>query len=168
MKIILTGPECSGKTTLALELAEYYGVAVATEPAREQLQPQRGYQPSDLLGLMQLQIRLEHHATAERTIFDTDLQNICLWWQEKFGPAPALLQRRYVEYCSQKDRIYLLCRPDIPWEYDPLRENPYDRDRLYALYRADLAARGLAYEVIEGQGDQRLKVALAYLQRLGV
>ena len=168
MKIVLTGPECSGKTTLAMELAEHHGAAVAPEPAREQLQPERSYQPSDLLELIQQQIRLEHHATAELQIFDTDLQNIYLWWQEKFGPAPTLLQRRYAEYCAQQDRIYLLCRPDIRWEFDPLRENPHDRDRLYALYCADLAARGLAYGVIEGQGSQRLKSALAYLQRLGV
>ena len=88
MKIVLTGPECSGKTTLAMELAGHHGVAVAPEPAREQLQPERSYQPSDLLELIQQQIRLEHHATAELQIFDTDLQNIYLWWQEKFGPAP--------------------------------------------------------------------------------
>lgn len=168
MKIVLTGPECSGKTTLATQLAEHYGVSIAPEPARGHLQPEQVYQPSDLLQLAAAQCHLEINVRAELQILDTDLQNIYLWWQEKFGPAPTTLQRCYAKYSSQRDRIYLLCRPDIPWEFDPLRENPRDRDRLYQLYLDDLTARGLAYGVIEGQGARRLDCALDFLQRQGI
>ena len=168
MKIVLTGPECSGKTTLATQLAEHYGVSIALEPAREHLQPEQVYQPLDLLQLAATQCRLETNASPKLQVLDTDLQNIYLWWQEKFGPAPTTLQRCYADYSSQRDRIYLLCRPDIPWEFDPLRENPRDRDRLYQLYLDDLTARGLAYEVIEGQAEQRLDCALDFLQKQGV
>ena len=168
MKIVLTGPECSGKTTLATQLAEHYGVSIGPEPAREHLQPEQVYQPSDLLQLAVTQCRLEINASPKLQVLDTDLQNIYLWWQEKFGPAPTTLQRCYADYSSQRDRIYLLCRPDIPWEFDPLRENPRDRDRLYQLYRDDLTARKLTYGVIEGQADQRLDCALDFLQKQGV
>ena len=168
MKLVLTGPECSGKTTLATQLAEHYGVSIAPEPAREHFQPEQVYQPSDLLQLAATQCRLEINASPKLQVLDTDLQNIYLWWQEKFGPAPTTLQRCYADYSSQRDRIYLLCRPDIPWEFDPLRENPRDRDRLYQLYLDDLTARGLAYEVIEGQAEQRLDCALDFLQKQGV
>ena len=168
MKIVLTGPECSGKTTLATHLAEHYGVSIAPEPAREHLQPEQVYQPSDLLQLAVTQCRLEINASPKLQVLDTDLQNIYLWWQEKFGPAPTTLQRCYADYSSQRDRIYLLCRPDIPWEFDPLRENPRDRDRLYQLYRDDLTARKLTYEVIEGQAGRRLDCALDFLQQQGI
>ena len=168
MKIVLTGPECSGKTTLATQLAEHYGVSIAPEPAREHLQPEQVYQPSDLLQLAVTQCRLEINASPKLQVLDTDLQNIYLWWQEKFGPAPTTLQRCYADYSSQRDRIYLLCRPDIPWEFDPLRENPRDRDRLYQLYRDDLTARKLTYGVIEGQAGRRLDCALDFLQQQGI
>ena len=59
MKVVLTGPECSGKTTLATQLAEHFGVSIAPEPARGHLQSQQVYQPSDLLQLTAVQRRLE-------------------------------------------------------------------------------------------------------------
>ena len=59
MKVVLTGPECSGKTTLAMQLAEHFGVSIAPEPARGHLQPEQVYQPSDLLQLTAVQRRLE-------------------------------------------------------------------------------------------------------------
>ena len=165
MKVVLTGPECSGKTTLATQLAEHFGVSIAPEPARAHLQPEQVYQPSDLLQLTAVQRRLEMMEPAGLQVFDTDLQTIYIWWQEKFGPAPEVLRRGYAEYSSQRDRIYLLCRPDISWEYDPLRENPHDRDRLYEIYSNDLKARGLVFELIEGQTDQRFKCAVDFIQR---
>ena len=167
MKVVLTGPECSGKTTLATQLAEHFGVSIAPEPARGHLQPEQVYQPSDLLQLTAVQRRLEVKEPVRLQVFDTDLQTIYIWWQEKFGPAPEVLRRAYAEYSSQFDRRYLLCRPDIPWKYDPLRENPDDRDRLYELYRNDLSARGLAFGLIEGQADQRFKCAVDFIQRQG-
>ena len=167
MKVVLTGPECSGKTTLATQLAEHFGVSIAPEPARGYLQPEQVYQPSDLLQLTAVQRRLEVKEPVRRQVFDTDLQTIYIWWQEKFGPAPEVLRRAYAEYSSQCDRRYLLCRPDIPWKYDPLRENPDDRDRLYELYRNDLNARGLVFGLIEGQADQRFKCAVDFIQRQG-
>ena len=78
MKIVLTGPECSGKTTLATQLAEHYGVSIALEPARGHLQPEQVYQPSDLLHLAATQCRLETNATPKLQVLDTDLQNIYL------------------------------------------------------------------------------------------
>ena len=167
MKVVLTGPECSGKTTLATQLAEHFGVSTAPEPARGHLQPEQVYQPSDLLQLTAVQRRLEVKEPVRLQVFDTDLQTIYIWWQEKFGPAPEVLRRAYAEYSSQSDRRYLLCRPDIPWKYDPLRENPDDRDRLYELYRNDLNARGLVFGLIEGQADQRFKCAVDFIQGQG-
>ncbi len=52
-----------------------------------------------------------------------------------------------------------LCRPDIPWEPDPLRENPHDRDRLFDIWERELKARDLPYTIIEGGREQRLRTA---------
>ena len=91
---------------------------------------------------------------------DTDLQNLVLWWQEKYGPAPRKL---FHAYKAQSERFFLLCKPDLPWIYDPLRENPSDRDRLFGLYYRDLTQRVLPFAVIEGDGVERLESSIEYV-----
>ena len=54
----------------------------------------------------------------------------------------------------------LLCRPDIPWEPDPLRENPHDRDRLFAVWEREMQALGLPYTIIEGTEEERMRAAM--------
>lgn len=164
MKIVVTGPECSGKSTLAEALAQHFGVPFMQEPARAYLTPGARYQPSDLLRLGQQQLELETSAHHWPLILDTDLQTLCIWWQEKFGPLPEVLRNAYARQSMADGRIYLLCRPDLPWVHDPLRENPHDRDRLFALYRQDLVARELPFAQIDGTGPQRLERALAFLK----
>ena len=157
VRFVVTGPESSGKTTLAVALAEKMQMNFVQEHARAHLTLQRqvrpGYLPSDLLAIAGAQSAAEQ---GERWIADTDLQNIYLWWQEKFGPAPASLVR---SYAMQSARTYLLCRPDFSWEFDPLRENPHDRDRLFQIYLADLRTRELPYHVIEGSQQTRFEMA---------
>ena len=69
----------------------------------------------------------------------------------------------------EPQRRYLLCPPDLPWEADPLRENPHDRERLYDLYRRRLMDLGAIYQVISGVGVGRSGAAIsaidAWLQR---
>ena len=92
---------------------------------------------------------------------DTDLQVLHIWWQEKFGPAPRSLS---MAYALQSERHYLLCEPDMPWTADPLRENPHDRDRLFALYETDLQQRGLPYSRIAGVDDARVAQAVSAVE----
>ncbi len=160
MLFVVTGPESSGKSTLATLLAQRLNAPHAGEAARTYLQDKVSYQPSDLLNIAQQQQALERAVMASAptvAIADTDLQVIHIWWQERFGPVPAVLHRAYAQ---QAPRHYLLCRPDLPWVADPLRENPEDRERLWQIYLADLSARQLAYSVVQGEGQQRLDSAL--------
>lgn len=166
MKIVVTGPECSGKSSLAAELANFYQVAYLQEPARAYLRPGVSYQPSDLLALCEQQLALEKSNSHNPLILDTDIQNLVIWWQEKYGPIPNRLVHHYLSQNDEVDRFYLLCRPDLPWEFDPLRENPEDRDRLFDLYRKDLCARKMSFVEIIGKGHQRLDMALEYLQNV--
>ena len=165
MLFVLTGPESCGKSVLAEQLAEYFGVSAVKEIARTYLAGRAGYLPSDLLEIAQQQIsaeaqvktQIEGETGSDLAFADTDLQVLYIWWQERFGPVPDALR---LAYAQQSARFYLLCRPDIEWSPDPLRENPHDRARLFELYQQDLQQRNLPYAVVEGQGEVRLQCAI--------
>ena len=61
---------------------------------------------------------------------------------------------------QQEFSLYILCRPDIPWQADALRENPDERERLFVLYEERLIALSRPYQVVSGQGEARMKQAL--------
>ena len=157
-RFVLTGPECSGKTTLAKSLAEYFQGKYLGEPARTILNGLEVYTPKDLLAVFRAYTKRDDVDFSNKPLFlDTDLQNLFLWWQEKYGPVPRKLCQAYK---AQNERSFLLCKPDLPWVYDPLRENPNDRERLYELYYRDLVDRKLPFTVIEGDGVERLEMAI--------
>ena len=62
--------------------------------------------------------------------------------------------------------MYLLCKPDLPWEPDSLRENPDDRDQLYQRHLQEIKRLGRPFEIVEGRGERRLANANAAVQRL--
>lgn len=168
---VLTGPESSGKTTLAQALSERLRWPVLPELARGYLtqramdtaqEPYR-YRPSDLIALVRAQQVLEAPVDeTEHCILDTDLLTLTTWWQEKYGPVPALFNEAW---SSQLPRFYLLCRPDLPWETDPLRENPQDRERLFGLCEQQLRRRGCQYAICDGAGTSRAENALAIIRQ---
>lgn len=88
--------------------------------------------------------------------FDTDPVNLVIWSREKYGRVHPELEQlaQEMQYTWR-----LLCRPDIPWVPDPLRENPHDRDRLFVEWELELKARALPYTIIEGSREQRLRMA---------
>lgn len=69
---------------------------------------------------------------------------------------------------EQKIDHYFLCKPDIPWEPDPLRENPEDRKRLFKLYERDLLGLGASYNVLSGNIEERKMRIIATLKKLNV
>ena len=163
MLFVLTGPESTAKSALTIALAEHFKLPAVNEVARDYLTSSTlttstggtSYLPSDLLAIARRQMSAESELKSS-AFADTDLQVVYLWWQQRFGPVPDFLA---AAYAGQSTRYYLLCEPDIAWQADPLRENPHDREQLFALYEADLRARGLRYSRISGQGDERLSCA---------
>lgn len=94
---------------------------------------------------------------------DTDMITVRIWSVEKYGRCDP----RIIKLCEEWPYDYwLLCRPDIPWEPDPLRENPNDRDRLFAAYEAMLKALGKPHTIIEGDHAQRMRKATALIDVL--
>lgn len=164
-KIVITGPECSGKSTLSQALAEHFGVPWVPEMARPYLDDlDRSYHESDLLRIAELQLRTEEERVLEQApetpdllICDTDLITIRIWGEERYGRSDPWIVKQTEERAYD---LWLLCAPDIPWVYDPQRENPHDRDRLFEVYRQTVERLGKTYVVIRGEADERLKQAL--------
>ncbi len=88
---------------------------------------------------------------------DTEFIVYKIWCDDKFGKChPWILDM----IRSHTYDLYLLCNTDLPWEADPLRENPDDRDRLFKLYKQELEDRKLPYVIISGSGKVRLNNAI--------
>lgn len=163
--IAIVGPESAGKTTLAKALARRLQASWVAEHARGYLRGRSSYQAEDVAAIARGQMALEAKALARqplRLVLDTDLLVILVWWRERFGAPPQWLE---TALAAQAPRRYLLARPDLPWQPDPLRESPRDRERLFDIYRAQLEARGATFGIVCGSGPARLQSALSALQQ---
>lgn len=165
MRIVCaTGPESTGKTTLSQALAERFEVPWLGEYAREHLTSHAvgaaGYGRGTVASIAREQWRRECdllQRTESPVVLDTDLAVLFVWWREKYGAVPQWIDD---SWAGQVPRLYLLCRPDIGWRPDPLRESPHDLGRLYGIYRNLLIERGLRFVEIGGTGDARTAAAV--------
>jgi len=166
IKIAVTGPESSGKTSLAIELSKLFDAALVEEYARIYLSEKgAAYTWADLDIIAGKQFDSAINALEESKRFviaDTDMHTMAIWSIDKYGAVSPKIAGLLMK---EDFDLYLLCRPDIPWQQDPLRENPNDRDRLFGLYLDSLKNAQRRFEIIEGSGNSRLEVALWALQK---
>lgn len=158
MVICITGAECTGKTTLARTLAEALEAPLVQEVARTYLDGRPQYASDDVLAIARAQQAAELAALegAPLVVADTDLTVIQVWWEEKYGELHPWIAGALAERCSRR---YLLPRPDLPWEFDPLRESPHDRSRLHQRYRRLLECGPFPFAEIGGTGESRSQAA---------
>ena len=167
--VAIVGTECTGKTTLCDSLAQHYSVEWLPEYAREyfslHVEKRRHYTVQDVASIASTQICRERNFVTDRNslrILDTDAVVLYVWWLEKFGRPPIWL----VEHLHAiEGRHYLLTKPDVPWEMDPLRESRHDRERLHCLYTQTLEEFESPYTEIEGLGASRLSRAIEVIDR---
>ncbi len=160
IKIIITGPECTGKSTLANWLTKRFDATLVPEYARQYLEangPDYTYDKVEYMARKQLELEKEAENAHPLIICDTDILTYLIWFQEVYHQVPPFISESWI---MQKASHYLLMKPDIPWVKDPLRENPADRDRLYDLYQHELDNKKHPYTVIYGEGEKRKEVAL--------
>lgn len=170
MKIIcLHGPESTGKSTLAIRLATHFGCEIVPEYGRAYCD-EHG---TDIGMAALVEIAQTHDAMtqAARTravdmlILDTDPLMTAVWADMMFGARDPW----FAGFTAVAD-LYLLLDIDIPWVDDGLRiyGGHEERAKFFALSRAELDRRRVAYEVISGTGDARYEQALAAIARISV
>ncbi len=165
-KVVITGPESTGKTTLAEQLARSFKTVWIPEYARGYVNNLgREYRYQDLVHIGQRQIKelTDQYENADRYIFfDTGLIITRVWFLELYQTCPDFINNAIREI--QID-LYLLCRTDIEWVNDPVREHSgLDRERLFERYQEELIQYGASFRVIEGTGVHRLHNAIHVLQ----
>jgi nicotinamide riboside kinase len=163
--IAVTGPESSGKTTLAMALSNALSAVLVNEYARSYLKEKRsGYFPEDLDIIAKRQFNATVaglSAQSNYLVSDTDMHTMSIWYKEKYGYVSSEIKSLLHK---EEFKVYLLCRPDIAWEPDPLRENPNDRERLFNLYFSSLKEYNRCFGIVEGNGASRLENALNILR----
>jgi NadR type nicotinamide-nucleotide adenylyltransferase len=156
-RIAITGPESTGKSRLAIELAQYYQTAYVAEYAREYIEKlNREYTYDDVLQIAKGQLLKENEAVqlANKFLFcDTDFTVTKIWCDFKYKQCHEWINDQFL---SHKYDLYLLCNTDLPWEYDPQRENPNEREELLVIYHETLKSAGFPFVVINGIGEERL------------
>mgnify|MGYP001469775613 CR=1 FL=1 len=147
LKIIITGPESSGKTTLCEALSRHFKIPFSNEYARKYLNKiKKKYTEADLMKIAKGQLESEENFA----ILDTDLITIKIWSDYKYGNCNNWILQKINKQKSQ-NRFYFLCKPDIKWEKDQLRENPNDRMQLFEIYKKELEELNHNYYIIEGE-----------------
>ena len=146
-KIIITGPESSGKTTLCQQLSTHFNIPFVKEFARAYIDAlDRSYIIDDLLSIAKGQLKSEINSQ----LLDTDLITIKIWGEYKYGSCDKWIIDQIKKQKSEK-RFYLLCSPDIPWYSDNQRENSNDREAIFKIYKQELENLGHDYLIVEGE-----------------
>ena len=172
LKIVIIGPESTGKSTLCEELAQHYDAIWCPEFAREYLLTYgTDYQYDDLLTIAKGQLAMEdeYQLMAENKdsllFIDTDMYVMKVWCEFVFGKCHQWIIDQIVE---RKYDLYLLCHTDIPWEKDALREYPdlETREKLFHMYRDILVNQSVPWANISGTNDERLQKAIQAVETL--
>ncbi len=163
LKIAILGPESTGKTMLAHELANHFNAPWVPEYAREYVEKLSGpYTYDDVCHIARKQIEQEKETDilttgTEYIFFDTDLIITKVWFMYRFGQVPDFLTEQLNTAFFD---LYLLCLPDLPWEPDPVREHGEDREYFFNWYKKEIEQTGKPYVIVNGIGKQRLQNAI--------
>lgn len=179
-KIVIIGPESTGKSTLCEQLAQHYHSPWCPEYAREYLLTHgSSYTYDDLLHIAQGQLALEdkymqlmqdkpgqnNNNDPAFLFIDTDMYVMKVWCEYVFGKCHRFILDQIAE---RKYDYYLLCNTDLPWVKDELREypDPAVRRRLYLMYKDLMADQPVPFTEITGNYDNRLRKAIEAIDRL--
>ena len=168
-KIAVVGPESSGKSRLTQELALHFNEPWVEEVAREYLEQRDGqYDEKDLLHIAKKQLeneKIQQKGARQFLFCDTNLLVILIWSQWKYNRiSPDLLNL----WKADDYDLHLLCAPDLPYEEDPLRENPLleERETLFQYYKEWLEKSNIPFRIVSGIGSSRLENSIAEIQQI--
>lgn len=171
IKIVLIGPESTGKTTLAKQLASHYKTNWVPEFMRSYLQQKwddsnKKITTDDLLPIAIGQMASENNRSETATDFlfcDTNLlemQVYCEYYYE--GWCPPEIKKAFQRHTYQ---LYFLTGIDVPWQKDDLRDRPFDRSAIFLNFEKALQQRNLPFVTLKGSKEERLQQAIANIDK---
>jgi NadR type nicotinamide-nucleotide adenylyltransferase len=170
VRVCVTGPESTGKTTLARRLAESIGTEWVHEAARTYAERVgRGLAAPDVAPIAHEHVTLAERAAeralargADTVVLDTDLLSTIVYARHYYGAAPRWIER---EDRARRADLYLLCDVDVPWIADGVRDRPTDREAMFERFRRALARRRANAVIVRGGWDERWRIAQSALLR---
>lgn len=168
IKIILFGPESTGKTTLAMQLAEYFDTAWVPEFARDYLQEKwdstsQICDVNDMLPIAYGQTKLENDAlsVANKFLFcDTNLLVTKIFSEVYYNFCDPILDKAAREH---EYDLFFLTDIDVPWEKDDLRDKPNERESVFAVFKQTLIDNNKPFITLSGDKDLRLSKAISII-----
>lgn len=166
-RIVLTGPECTGKTTLAAVLSERFAAPWVPEASR--LYAERS---SDALSaatvepIARLAMELQDAALATQPallFLDTDLVSTVVYARHYYGSCPTWVES---EARARRADLYLLGAPDLPWTPDGVRDRPTHREELFEAFASALSEIDASVVVLRGAGTARTEDAIRAVEAL--
>ncbi len=165
-RVVVTGSECTGKTTLARGLAARLGTVASEEHARAYAErAARALGAADVEPIARGQRAAEDAAAAgaaalgaDAVVLDTDLLSTVAYARHYYGACPAWIEE---EARRRRGDLYLLCAPDLPWAADGVRDRADRRGEVHALFAAVLEEFGAPVALVTGAGAARLDAAHA-------
>lgn len=180
-KIVVIGPESTGKSTLCRQLAEHFETVWCPEYAREYLLTNgKDYSYTDLLAIAKGQIAgeenwaelLEKRAAPllEQDydipyFIDTNMVVMKVWAEFVFNKCHPYIEE---QLAKRKYDHYLLCQPDLEWEKDELREYPdlETREKLFFIYKNYLEQQSIPWTLIKGKNEDRIQSAIRTVNKI--
>jgi len=165
--VVLTGPESTGKSTLAKELGVHFKSPWIAEYARDYVAAlDRPYTYEDVEKIA-LEQKRSYEAAIESNddlvIFDTFLIITKVWFMELYQKLPDWFED-FIK--SVEIDMHIMCYPDIKWVKDEVRENEHQRKYLFERYKKELENYKFTFETISGEGEARFLQAKHHINQL--
>jgi nicotinamide riboside kinase len=175
IRVVFTGSESTGKTTIATAVARHYGVEVVPEFVRtfaEQKGTPIEFSDHGLIARGQMALEDEYMARSHRAdpahptplmIQDTDLLSTVVYCRHYFGRCPAWIEEAVR---ARQPDLYLLCGTDVPWIADGVRDRGHLRETMQRLFEEAVAASGARQVNLLGDHQTRLGQAITLIDSL--
>ena len=172
IKIVLFGPESTGKTTLSKQLSKHYNTVWVAEYAREYLQAkwdvkQKTCELEDIMPIAIGQMKLENNLAKKANavlICDTDLLETKVYSEMFYnGICNSILKKKALENTYD---LYFLTYIDTPWISDDIRDRPDERETMFNAFENELIAAKRPYILLKGSKEERFNIAVEAIDKL--